>query len=402
MLLMLVADGNINRMKKLTENKNYILLCIFYITYYITLGVYTPYLNVYYERLGFNGSQIGLITSVGLIASMLITPIWGALSDRYRNPKAMIAFLLTMTAVSSWIWVNQTQFLPVLIFALVLSVFRNNVWSLIDGVGIQFCAEGNYDFAFARSMGSLGYLLGSFVIAGFLQSLGMTGPFISVLIVSSLISAVLILFLPHQHKNKENQKKVNFSESVGQLAKNRGYLFVLVIMLLTSMTVDCVLNYSGNHIVNTLQQNDSMIGVFSCAQVLPEVIIVMFANRIFRRMKTSQIFMFGAMAQFVRFVLCALFPNILIFLAATTLHGITIAVSSVGYVSFIHKKVDSRILSTAMALYGTVSTIGSALMNQLFGTVYQYSSSTTIFWIAAGCALLAMGVIMLNKGIDQN
>lgn len=388
-------------MKKNRMNKNYSILCLFYIVYYITLGVYTPYLYVYYERLGFTGSQIGLITSAGLIASMIITPVWGALSDRYRNPRGMIAFLLTMTGVSAWIWHQQNKFLPVLLFALILAVFRNNVWSLIDGIGIQLCSDENRDFAFARSMGSLGYLLGSFLIANYLQNLGINGPYVSVLIVCSLISAGLVLLLPNRHVVKEEKVKVSFNRSFKVLVNNHSYMFVLLLMVLTSMTVDCVLNYSGNHIVNTLHQSDSMIGIFSCTQVLPEIAIVMFANKLFRRMKTSQIFMLGAMAQLVRFVICAVSSNIYVFLAATTLHGITIAVSSVAYVALIHKEVDSSMLATAMALYGTASTIGSALLNQVFGFAYQYSGSGTLFWIAALFALIAMGLIYFNKEIDE-
>ena len=56
--------------------------CIFYFFYYITLGVYSPYLNVYYERLGFSGSQIGNINSLGLLFAMFITPLWGVVSDK--------------------------------------------------------------------------------------------------------------------------------------------------------------------------------------------------------------------------------------------------------------------------------------------------------------------------------
>ncbi len=384
-------------MKKMNVTTTYTLLCLFYIVYYITLGVYTPYLNVYYERLGFSGSRIGLITSLGMIGSMIITPVWGILSDKTRNPKGVIAFILSMAGITSMIWMTQKAFLPVLILSVILSMFRQNVWSLVDSVGIQLCSDTGKDFGFARSMGSLGYLLGSFVIANVLFGFGFTGPYMHVFILCSFAGAVLILCMPSKKGKEKEKAQSQLKESLKSLLKNKTYLFVLAVMLLTSMVVDCILNYSGNHLINTLNQNDSMIGIFSFAQVFPEILIVMFANRIFRKMKTSQIFMMGAAAQLVRYALCAASSSVVVFLLATTLHGITIAVSSVGYVSTIHKHVDRSILASAMAFYGTVNTIGSALLNQLFGVIYQFGTSYHLFWIGVITAALAMVLIFCNR-----
>lgn len=388
-------------MKNLDSKKAYALLCVFYIVYYITLGVYAPYLNVYFERLGFNGSQIGLITSLGMVASMVITPVWGVLSDKTRNPRGVIALILGMAGLISMVWMTQKEFLPVLILTVVLSMFRQNVWSLVDGVGVQFCSDHNKDFAFARSMGSVGYLLGSFVIANIMFELGFSGPYMEVFIVCSFAAGIMILLMPKGKVREVEKNSDNYGESVKKLLTNKKYLFVLAIMLTTSMVVDCILNYSGNHLINTLGQNDSMIGIFSCAQVLPEVVIVMFANRIFRRMTLKNVFMLGAVAQIVRFVLCAATSNVYVFLLSTTLHGITIAVSSVCYVTYIHKNVDRSVLSTAMASYGAVCTIGSALITQVFGFVYQYGTSYHIFWIGAATAVIAMILILFNKDLNE-
>ena len=396
-----LLNGNILLMKKLDVNKTYLLICLFYIVYYITLGVVGPYMNVYYERLGFGGSQIGLITSLGMIASMMITPIWGILSDKTKNPRAVIAFILVMAGLTSIVWSTQTAFMPVLILSVILSVFRQNVWSLVDGVGIQFCSDHGKDFGFARSMGSLGYLLGSFAIANLMFALGFSGPYMQVFVVCSFLGAVMIMCVPASKHVEKTKEKVNFKESLKELLTNRNYLFVVLMMLLTSMVVDTILNYSGNHLINTLGQNDSMIGIFSFAQVFPEILIVMFANRIFRRMKTSQIFMMGALAQLIRFILCAVSSNIIVFLLATTLHGVTIAVSSVAYVSFIHKHVKREILATAMAFYGTACTIGTALLTQVFGFVYEYASSYQLFTIGAITAGVAIVILIFNKKIDE-
>ena len=215
------------------------------------------------------------------------------------------------------------------------------------------------------------------------------------------LSSVMILFIPHRHQMEAGKSNEKLSMHLVELLKNRDYLFILVMMLCTIMVMDTVMNYAGNHLIYTLNQSDSMIGIFSFAQVFPEIILVMFANRIFRRMKTSHIFMVGAFAQLIRFILCAVSSNIIVFLLATTLHGVTIAVSSVGYVSFIHKHVKREILATAMAFYGTACTIGTALLTQVFGFVYEYASSYQLFTIGAATAAIAIVILVFNKKIDE-
>ncbi|MBR5291070.1 MAG: MFS transporter [Erysipelotrichaceae bacterium] len=388
-------------MKKKGLNKAYLLVCIFYTVYYITLGVFYPYANLYYERLGFSGSQIGLMTSLGMIAAMLITPLWGILSDKFKNPRAVIAFLLAMAGVSSLIWSMQKAFVPVLILSVIFAVFRQNTSSLIDAFGVQVCDEQNKDFGFARSMGSLGYLLGSFVIANLLFAFGCSGPYMQVYVFCSFVGSVMILFIPHRHQMESSKSNEKLSVHLVELLKNRDYLFILMMMLLTIMVMDTVMNYAGNHLIYTLHQSDSMIGIASFAQVFPEILILMVANRIFSKMKTSQIFMVGALAQIVRFTLCASSSSIVVFLAATALNGVSIAVCSVAYVSYIYQKVNPNVLNSAMAIYATVYTIGSAILNQVFGFVYQYGTSYHLFWISAFTAMIAFVLVLLNCRLDQ-
>lgn len=390
-------------MKK-SENKGYLYICLFYLILYISIGVFSPYLNVYYERLGFEGSQIGLVNSLSLIAAMLITPIWGNIGDKTRNTKGMIAFLMLGTAVSAFIWHQQTAFFPTLILAIILAMFRNNIWSFADGISVEYCEENKKDFGFARSMGSLGYLLGSSLIANLMFSLGFSGPYIGVMIVGCVLGAILVFMIPGKKKEiSENKKKTgNLFLNLKSLFSNKNYVFLLMFALLTNVSVDCAVGYSGNHLINTLGQKDSMIGIFSFIQVFPEILLVMFASRIFRRFKPKQIFMISVVGQIIRFFLSAMTSNIWIFLAATSLHGFTIAVGSVALTAHINKNVDRSMLTTAMAVYSSMNTIGAACINQLFGFVYQYSSSYGIFWFVCFTALAAGVLVLTNKNLETN
>ena len=96
--------------------------CIFYFFYYATLGVFSPYLNVYYERLGFSGSQIGNINSLSLVFAMFTTPLWGIVSDKTKKHKLVLTVAVGMTAIVLFIWSLQRNYIPVLVTAIFLQI----------------------------------------------------------------------------------------------------------------------------------------------------------------------------------------------------------------------------------------------------------------------------------------
>lgn len=388
----------IETMKNKT-NRQFICLCVFYLLLYISMGVYSPYLNVYYERLGFGGSQFGFINSLGLLCAMGMAPVWGSLSDSTQNTRAVIAFLFLGTGISMIIWRQQTSYFMVLFFAILVSIFRSSIDSLSDSVSIAFTTQHHYDYSVVRSMGSLGYLLGSFVISNGLFSLGLQGPYVFVVMICGIIGSFLILQVPNtQSKGKA---KSHFKENIKVLFKNKDYLFIIGMMFLTTMSVDSMNNFAGNHLIQTLHQKDSMIGVFSCAMVLPEILIVMNGNRLFRKLGTKKMYVLACVAQLIRTLTYALTHNIVLFLLASTLHGLTIMVGTVGNISFIHQKVEGYMLATAMSVYSSLYIVGSAILATLFGFVYEHFSSYGIYAIGVFTSLAALILVMKTKRFDE-
>ena len=110
---------------------------------------------------------------------MLFSPVWGAITDKNHKYKSMIAFLSLTTTLLTILWKQQTFFLFIFIFSLLLNIFRSNIGNLLDALAIQSCKENNKEFSFVRAMGSLGYLIASFGIGNFLfEKFQLQGPYI--------------------------------------------------------------------------------------------------------------------------------------------------------------------------------------------------------------------------------
>lgn len=385
-------------------NKKMVLTCIcgFYLLHYMTMGVYTPYVNVYYERLGFTGSQIGLISLIGLLFAMLAAPLFGVLCDKTKSDKGVIVFLMLASAVSMFIWSKQSTFIPVLLASTFLLIFRSDIGSISDSMAVKFCNQEEFDFGFVRSIGSLGYLLGAFVVANTLAAFGFQGPYVMCFIVFMILGAILICFFPNKQEENSVEQKEEFSllKDGKELLLNKDFLFIIIVMVFSTMALDCAVSYAGNHLVTTMNQPDSLIGIFSCAMVLPEVFMVMRIGKVIKKIGLKKLYIFACITQIIRMLVYAFSGNIYLFLLVSALHGIMIGAGGVGNVEFMHQRIPSKMLSTAMSIYGATYTIGTALFSQLFGIIYQYGSSNMIFLVCAMFTLIPLVMVCFSKRLS--
>ena len=378
---------------------SYIALCASYLLYYISLGAFSPFLNIYYERIGLSGSQIGFITSAGYIVAMLFSPVWGAITYKNHKYKSMIAFLSLTTTLLTILWKQQTFFLFIFIFSLLLNIFRSNIGNLLDALAIQSCKENNKEFSFVRAMGSLGYLIASFGIGNFLfEKFQLQGPYIQILAIGNVLLVLCLLFIkPISHQKSETVKEEgNFLE----LFKNKDYVFILFLCFFTIIVNDSTINYLGNHLVSTLQLPDSAIGLNTCAMVLPEVFIIMNIHKMIRKIGLKKSFMIAIITQILRCILYATSTSLPIFMIGSLVHGLMIGVGTVGVVDYIHKKIPSHMMARAMTVYGGFTVISYAIQAQAYGFVYQMFGSHMIFIITLVCTAIALLMTLKTKRLD--
>ena len=378
---------------------SYIALCASYLLYYIALGAFSPFLNIYYERIGLNGSQIGFITSVGYIVAMLFSPIWGAITDRNHKYKSMIAILTLATTLVTILWKQQTFFFFIFIFSLLLNIFRSNIGNLLDALAIQSCKENNKEFSFVRAMGSLGYLIASFGIGNFLfEKFQLQGPYIQVLAIGNVLLVLCLLFVkPVTVVQTETKKEEgNFLE----LFKNKDYVFILFLCFFTIIVNDSTINYLGNHLVSTLKLPDSAIGLNTCAMVLPEVFIIMNIHKLIRKIGLKKSFVLAIITQIIRCILYATSSSLPIFMIGSLVHGLMIGVGTVGVVDYIHRKIPSHMMARAMTVYGGFTVISYAIQAQAYGFVYQMFGSHMIFVITLVCTTIALLMTLKTKKLD--
>lgn len=390
-------------MKKVFQRENieFPILVFSYSLFFVSMGAFLPYVNLYYERLGLQGNQIGLINAVCFIAVTLCSPIWGGIADKTGNYKGMVSFLVILAAITGIIWQRQRLFIWIFLGSLLLKIFRNNILNIFDSLCIQYCNKHERTFSTVRSMGSLGYLVGTYLIGNFLYNCyDLEGPYMGIVFIVSILLVILLRYVqisPIKKAKNEHQ----FTKNIGELFHNSAYNFILLLNFFGNIAMDSANGYTGNHLIMTLNLSDDMIGLNVLATVLPEVIFVMYINKILKKWGLKRIYLVACALQILRFIIYVTSSNVYLFLFASSLQGIMIAVVSVGIGVYIHRKIPSYMLATAMTLYGGIGSIGYAFLAQLFGSVYQYYGSYTVFVVTIVLLLIAFMMVLKTDLFDS-
>lgn len=377
--------------------KNY---CLFYLLYYISIGVFSPYLNIYYERLGFSGSQIGNINSISLLASMFVAPLWGIVADKTKKHKLVLSIAMGASCGAIFIWSLQRNFASVLVTAVFLQICRCNIGSLSDSMSVKFCNEHGYDFSVIRSLGSFGYVFGSFFLGNVATYFGFSGPFVYIFLICSAIGVISIMNFDDDESDVESHEDVHEKGELLKILKNGDFIYALLLMILASAVIDVVCGFCGNHLVMTLGKSDSYIGIATLAMVAPEVFIVMKAQKLFDKVGYRNLYLIGCGTQTIRLLVYAFVPNAMIFLLVSAFHGFCIAAICVGNVNYLYRCIDRKLLATGMSIYNVGYILSSALFNQLFGSIYETSGSGSMFFVAAVLSFISFLMVLFSKRLS--
>jgi DHA1 family tetracycline resistance protein-like MFS transporter len=99
----------------------------------IPYNLYIPYASVYMLAFGLTDSQIGLITSVGLVFQVFWAMLSGAITDKLGRKRSTLVFDLISWSVPCLIWAISQNFTYFLVAAIINAAWRvpHNSWNCL-------------------------------------------------------------------------------------------------------------------------------------------------------------------------------------------------------------------------------------------------------------------------------
>lgn len=287
------------------------LLSVYHFTYFIYLG-FAAFVSKYFAEIGLNESQIGILTSVPALISMCFMPMWGALADRMKYKKYLLAFvvaaagatLLLVDSVTDFTMIDSatgriaaeaTRFLPLLGILTLNNIFAQACMPNSTSISLEYTASVGASFGPIRMMGTVGYQAGALLI-GVICAESLRHMY-SWQGAAMIAAALLALTLPNVGGHQYGKKKV----SPLAVLKDKRVRMLLIMILVACTTTMFYMSFFGAF-MEQLDISNRVASVITWVSVLLEIPLLFFSQRIMKLRSVWQWMMIGLVLTGIRWI----------------------------------------------------------------------------------------------------
>jgi PPP family 3-phenylpropionic acid transporter len=115
------------------------------------------YLNLFLQRCGLTDSQIGTVVATMALVGIVAPPLWGYVSDRWRNRRTPIA-LASLGSAIVFLAFFKPSFPSVLLVAVLFAFFNSPLIPLMDALVLEWLDDSRERYGPLRAWGSWGFV----------------------------------------------------------------------------------------------------------------------------------------------------------------------------------------------------------------------------------------------------
>ena len=365
-----------------------------YFLIYCPLGVLCPLIGQYLSSIGFSGTQVGTVTSLGTAAAVLGGMFWGKVYANASHKKRVIAIMFTGAAIMSVAGLSTKVFI---IYAAVYSVmyfFQGPVHGLCDSLVM----ESDNSFAIIRSAGALGYALAVYVTGQYAETHGL-GIIFYVYSAAFILAAFVVMGVKEPQLYSSPENKIKASE----LFRNKKYVKLLL----------CAFFLMGTNVGNStyfgylFREGGGSLGGIGLAFLLmagseaPFMFLIPAFNK---KVSSEKLLLFAIGVCTFRFAFYATGPGWQLLLGTFFLQGISNGIILVELVRYFSRVVEPRLASIAVSTFYAVGNNLSTIVCSFIGGIMldAFSARGVYFFFAVWNLIALIMYIVMGLYKEEN
>ena len=344
----------------MTINKNSDLRRAFlYFFIYCPLGIICPLIGQYLSSIGFSGTQVGTITSLGTGTAILAGLFWGKIYANTSRKKILLAFMCLAAATLGVVSTGTTIFI---IYAVIYSgmyFFQGPIHGLSDA----FVLDRSEHFSAIRATGAAGYAVAVFVAGRVAESTGLKSIFF-MYAGAYVIAACFFLREEEPTTFRTAEEKVKMSV----LFKDRNFVNLLI----------CAFFLMGTNVGNSTyfgylfrEQGGSVagIGVAFLLMAGSEAPFMALTPVLSRKFGAEKTLLFAMVMAVIRFGFYSTGPDYKVLLATFFLQGMTNGIILVEIVKYFGRIVEPRLSSVSISVFYAIGNSLSVILCSFIGGI---------------------------------
>ncbi|WP_216070643.1 MFS transporter [Acinetobacter oleivorans] len=373
----------------------------FYFFYYSIVGTFMPYWNLYLQDQGFNYQEIGVLSSIAIVTRFFAPLVWGWVADK-SGKRMLLVRLATWMESCIWlaIFIVPNTFQSIALLMLIFSFFQNAILAQFEGVTLFWLGDQKAKlYGKIRKWGSVGFIVGVFVIGALLEIVPISMLPILLLIIASL-AFIWSFTIREPDGAPTSQKKLEPLLPVLKRPTVAAFFTIEFILLFSHAPF-----YSFySNFLKSLNFSTTEIGFLWAMGVFAEIFMFSIASKIFQRFSWRSLVVVCLLVTSIRWMLVALFSHYFVGqLFAQCLHAFSFGLFHLIAMRVIFQNFSAGQQGRGQALYSTMWGLGVAFGSVLAGHFWKILSGELIFMCASVVVLLGLCFVMwLPKQVDSS
>ncbi|HLO28082.1 MAG TPA: major facilitator superfamily domain-containing protein 6 [Anaerolineales bacterium] len=365
----------------------------FYFLYFAALSAAMPFFVLFYQGLGFDGTQIGLLTGIPPLITLFAAPFWTSVADARQWHKWVMGLGLVVAILVIFLLPSFTDFAVVFIMIVLFNVFFSPVSSLADSGTMTMLGDERAMYGRVRLGGTLGWGLFAPVAGALVQNYGLKigfWTFSGVMLINLFVSQKLV--------HSSNSGDAARPGGIRVLLTNRRWISFLFLSFLGGVGAFSAASYLFPYMAE-LGAKESTMGLALTISMLTEMPIFFVGDRLVKKFGSYSLLTLALALFGFRSLLYAAVNTPWMVLIVQGFGGMIFPAMWTAGVSYADENAPAGLKSSAQGLFGAVSFgVGSAFSGFISGLLLESIGGRGMF-LVLGIVILAG--LALAEGIRR-
>ncbi|KPL08110.1 hypothetical protein AMJ86_01885 [bacterium SM23_57] len=367
----------------------------FYFFIYVALAFLAPFLTLYYERLGLDGKQIGILAALPSVITFISAPIFGALADVTQKHKRILGVSILLVVVGVLIISRVKTFLSLIPGVFIYAFFFAPALPIIDRSVLEILGSKRDQYGKYRLWGAIGWGTMAPFAGMIVEKQGLNWAFYG-----SAVFFMVLFLISQQAPILTVNLRAGFWSNLGKLFSSWRVIVFFVAILMSGMGLAMIHHYLFLYL-DYLGANAVAMGLALTIATISELFIMYFSDRLLKRWKPRGLILFGLVMISIRLFGYAFASTPGLALGLQLLHGPTFASIWMAGVAYVAEITPPGLGNTAQGMFnGVMMGLGSALGGFLGGFLFQAIGFSQMFAFTG--AAVFIGFLLFGLGCRQN
>ena len=363
---------------------------MFYLVYFSAAVFLQPNIVVYFQKLGFSGTQIGLLASLVPLIVMLGAPFWTGLADAKNRHKLIMSVAIIVSVVTASIFPLVNSFALIIPLVILNALFAAPIISFADSATMSLLGDDKDMYGRVRLGGTIGWGLMALLAGPVIGAYGIRWAFWG-------YSAILIftLFISQKFTYPQKPKQESLAGDIRLVLIDKRWVLFLALAFVGGIALTTI-NIFLFPYMDELNINNTTRNIALTIATVSELPILFFANYLLKRFKAYGLLLLAMLITGIRLLLYGALnfqTGILVF---QLLNGMTFPLFWVAGVSYANEISPEGMKATAQGLFGAMTVgFGAAAGGLAGGLLLGGISGQGLFLSIGVFTLLSLLVIFL-------